>query len=73
MENFLKKYSSYHKIKYCVSVNSGTSALECAIKALNLKKILKLLLPRSYYTSASSIILVVINPNFLIFLLTHKT
>lgn len=62
---FEKKYSLFHKIKYCVSVNSGTSALECAIKALNLKKNSEIITtPRSYYTSASSIILCGHKPKF---------
>ena len=40
-----------------MTVNSGTSALECAIKSLNLKKGSEIVTtPRSYYTSASSII-----------------
>ena len=62
---FEKKYSTFHKIKHCVSVNSGTSALECAIKALNLKKNSEIITtPRSYYTSASSIILCGHKPKF---------
>jgi len=62
---FEKRYSTFHKIKHCVSVNSGTSALECAIKALNLKKNSEIITtPRSYYTSASSIILCGHKPKF---------
>lgn len=62
---FEKKYSIFHKIKHCVSVNSGTSALECAIKALNLKKNSEIITtPRSYYTSASSIIACGHKPKF---------
>ena len=54
---FEKNFSKYHKLKYSVTVNSGTSALECAIKSLNLKKGSEIITtPRSYYTSASSII-----------------
>lgn len=54
---FEKDFSKYHNIKYSVTVNSGTSALECAIKSLNLKKGSEIVTtPRSYYTSASSII-----------------
>jgi len=62
---FEKKFSIFHNIKHCVSVNSGTSALECAIKALNLKKNSEIITtPRSYYTSASSIILCGHKPKF---------
>ena len=62
---FEKKYSIFHKIKHCVSVNSGTSALECAIKAINLKKNSEIITtPRSYYTSASSIIACGHKPKF---------
>lgn len=62
---FEKKFSTFHKIKHCVSVNSGTSALECAIKALNLKKNSEIITtPRSYYTSASSILLCGHKPKF---------
>ena len=62
---FEKKFSNYHKIKYSVTVNSGTSALECAIKSLNLKKGSEIITtPRSYYTSASSIINCGMKPKF---------
>ena len=62
---FEKKFSTYHKIKYSVTVNSGTSALECAIKSLNLKKGSEIITtPRSYYTSASSIINCGMKPKF---------
>ena len=62
---FEKNFSNYHKIKYSVTVNSGTSALECAIKSLNLKKGSEIITtPRSYYTSASSIINCGMKPKF---------
>ncbi len=62
---FEKNFSTYHKIKYSVTVNSGTSALECAIKSLNLKKGSEIITtPRSYYTSASSIINCGMKPKF---------
>ena len=48
-----------------MTVNSGTSALECAIKSLNLKKGSEIITtPRSYYTSASSIINCGMKPKF---------
>tara|TARA_B100000579_G_scaffold436565_1_gene462891 strand:+ start:5188 stop:6345 length:1158 start_codon:yes stop_codon:yes gene_type:complete len=63
---FEKKYSKYHQVKYCVTVNSGTSALDCAIKSLNLKKGSEIITtPRSYYTSASSIINSGMKPKFI--------
>ena len=62
---FEKNFSNYHKIKYSVTVNSGTSALECAIKSLNLKQGSEIITtPRSYYTSASSIINCGMKPKF---------
>ena len=62
---FEKNFSKYHKLKYSVTVNSGTSALECAIKSLNLKKGSEIITtPRSYYTSASSIINCGMKPKF---------
>ncbi len=62
---FEKNFSRYHKLKYSVTVNSGTSALECAIKSLNLKKGSEIITtPRSYYTSASSIINCGMKPKF---------
>lgn len=63
---FEKNFSKYHKIKYCVSVNSGTSALDCAIKSLNLKKGSEIMTtPRSYYTSAASIVNAGMKPRFI--------
>ncbi len=62
---FEKNFSKYHKTKYSVTVNSGTSALECAIKSLNLKRGSEIITtPRSYYTSASSIIICGMKPKF---------
>ncbi len=62
---FEKNFASYHKLKYCVSLNSGTSALECAINSLNLDKGSEIITtPRSYYTSASSIISCGMKPKF---------
>ena len=63
---FEKKFSQYHKIKYSIAVNSGTSALDCAIKSLDLKKGSEIITtPRSYYTSASSIINCEMKPKFI--------
>ena len=46
---FEKKFSNYHKIKYCTSVANGTLALDLAIKSLNLPKNSKVLVtPRSF-------------------------
>ncbi len=62
---FEKNFSRYHNLRYSVTVNSGTSALECAIKSLNLKKGSEIITtPRSYYTSASSIINCGMKPKF---------
>ena len=35
---FEKKFANYIGKKYCISVSSGTAALEVAIKCLDLKK-----------------------------------
>lgn len=62
---FEKNFANYHKIKYCVTLNSGTSALVCAIESLNLNKGSEIITtPRSYYTSASSIISCGMKPKF---------
>ena len=42
---FEKKFANYLGRKYCVSVSSGTAALEIAIKCLNLKKNDEVIIP----------------------------
>ena len=41
---FEKKFQNYFKIKHAIAVSNGTAGLYLAVKALNLKKTLKLLL-----------------------------
>ena len=56
-KKFEEAFRVYHKRKYAIAVSSGTSALDIAIKSLNLKKYDKILTtPRSYYASSISII-----------------
>ena len=58
VELFEKKLSKRYGSKYCASVNSGTSALILAIKALNLPKNSKVISPAiTFFASASSTII----------------
>ncbi len=41
IKKFEKKFSRFIDKKYSVAVSSGTAALEIAIKALNIKKMMK--------------------------------
>ena len=42
---FEKKFASFIGKKYCISVSSGTAALEIAVKSLNLKKNDEVIIP----------------------------
>ena len=44
-KNFEKEFSKYIGNKYAVTVSNGSVALELALKALNLKKKMRLLFP----------------------------
>ena len=64
-KNFEKEFSSYHKIKYSVSVSNGSVALELALQALNLKKTDSVIVtPRSFVVSASCVINLGLKPIF---------
>ncbi|MDA7474077.1 DegT/DnrJ/EryC1/StrS aminotransferase family protein [Candidatus Pelagibacter ubique] len=64
-KNFEKEFSSYHKIKYSVSVSNGSVALELALQALNLKKTNSVIVtPRSFVASASCVINLGLKPIF---------
>ena len=39
---FEQKFSDFHNLKYAVSVMNGSVALEIALRAINLKKMMKL-------------------------------
>lgn len=56
VQQFEYKFAAYIGKKYCVGVNSGTSALEIGIKALNLKKGNIITHSNSYIATALGII-----------------
>ena len=56
VQQFEYKFAAYIGKKYCVGVNSGTSALEIGIKALNLKKGNVITHSNSYIATALGII-----------------
>ena len=54
---FEETFAEYVGVKYCVAVNSGSMALEIAIKSLNLKPQSKIIVPsKSYIATASSVL-----------------
>ena len=62
---FERKFSEFHNIKYAVSVMNGSVALEIALKAINLKKDDEVIVTsKSFIISASSVINVGAKPIF---------
>ena len=56
-KKFENNFSKYFNIKYSVAVSNGTVALELALKAIGISKYDEVIVtPRSYYSSAASII-----------------
>ena len=63
---FENKFKNYFGIKYSLSIANGTAGLFLALKAFNLKKDSEILItPRSYYSSASTILLNGYSPKFI--------
>ena len=57
-KKFENNFQNFFKIKKAIAVSNGTAGLYLAIKALNLKKNSEIIVtPRSYYASASCILL----------------
>lgn len=57
-KNFEKQFQKYFNVKHAVTVANGTAALYLAVKVLNLKKNSEILVtPRSYFASASCILM----------------
>lgn len=56
LDLFSKKFSKFSKIKYCLPVNNGTSALHLAVKALNLKPGDKVMLPNFTYIACANVL-----------------
>tara|TARA_Y100001970_G_scaffold199595_1_gene242804 strand:+ start:40020 stop:41201 length:1182 start_codon:yes stop_codon:yes gene_type:complete len=63
---FENKFSKYINSKYAIAVSNGTVALELSLLSLNLKKNDEIIVtPRSYFSSASSILKVGAKPVFI--------
>ena len=57
-KKFENNFQNFFKIKKAIAVSNGTAGLYLAVKALNLKKNSEIIVtPRSYYASASCILL----------------
>ena len=66
MENYLKKFSIYHKLNYCLVVSNGSIAIELVLKSLNLKpKDEVIVTSKSFIASASSVVITGSKPIFL--------
>ena len=64
-KNFEKEFSNYFKIKYSTCVANGSLALECALKAIGVKKNDTVIVPsKSYFSSASCVVNVGATPIF---------
>ena len=64
-KDFEKEFSSYHNVKYSLSVSNGSVALEMALKVLNLKKTDSVIVtPRSFVISASCVLNLGLKPIF---------
>ena len=61
-----KKIQEYLNVKYCVSLNSGTDALLCALHSLNLKPNDEVITtPNTWYSTVSAIIHLRLVPKFI--------
>ncbi len=62
---FEKKFSTYHKLKYCLAVSNGSIAIELVLKSLNLKPEDEVIVTsKSFIASASSVVLTGSKPIF---------
>lgn len=55
LEKFEKQFAEYCNVRYCIGLNSGTDALEFALRCNNIKDGNVITVPNSYFTTASSI------------------
>ena len=55
LEKFEKEFAEFCKAKYCVGLNSGTDAIEFALRCNGITSGNVLTVPNSYFTTASSI------------------
>ncbi len=55
LEDFEKKFADYCGTKYCVGLNSGTDAVEFALRCNDINSGKVITVPNSYFTTASSI------------------
>ncbi|MDO8563583.1 MAG: DegT/DnrJ/EryC1/StrS family aminotransferase, partial [Nanoarchaeota archaeon] len=55
LENFEKEFAEFCGAKYCVGLNSGTDALEFALRCNGITSGKVITVPNSYFTTASSI------------------
>lgn len=55
LEKFEKEFAEYCETRYCVGLNSGTDALEFALRCNNIKEGNVITVPNTYFTTASSI------------------
>lgn len=64
LEKFEKEFASYCGKAYCVGLNSGTDALEFALRCSNISSGNVITVPNSYFTTASSINQAGLTPKF---------
>ena len=57
VERFEKKMSSYLKIDYAIAVNTGTSALDVALKCIGVKKGDEVIIPALTYIATGNAVL----------------
>src|SRR3989338_3978312 len=64
LESFERAFASYCGTKYCVGLNSGTDALEFALRCNGITSGKVITIPNSYFTTSSSISLAGATPVF---------
>jgi dTDP-4-amino-4,6-dideoxygalactose transaminase len=64
LENFEKEFAAFCEAKYCVGLNSGTDALEFALRCNGISEGEVITIPNSYFTTSSSISLAGATPVF---------
>lgn len=57
VREFEEKVASFTKKRYAVSVNSGTAALHCAVRALNIKKGDEIIVPAISFVASANCVL----------------
>ena len=56
-EAFEKQFADFHQTRYCVAVSSGTSALEIALRCIDLKEGDEVIVPTNTFSATAAAVL----------------